>query len=99
VRLRSALFSSIRLNGCTAAQTLTELAIQSVSDGRRLFAHLQLGAVFERRDGEGGAHRVCRLSAIEPEAGRELAHYAVDGIRIHRAAFVLAFAVGTQRPE
>jgi len=82
-----------------AAQTLTELAIQSVSDGRRLFAHLQLGAVFERRDGEGGAHRVCRLSAIEPEAGRELAHYAVDGIRIHRAAFVLAFAVGTQRPE
>jgi hypothetical protein len=59
----------------------------------------ELGAVFERRDGEGGAHRVCRLAAIEPEAGRELSHHAVDGIRIHRAALVLTFAVETQRPE
>jgi hypothetical protein len=34
-----------------------------------------------------------------PRPATKLAHYAVDGIRIHRAAFVLAFAVGTQRPE
>jgi hypothetical protein len=39
------------------------------------------------------------VAAIEAERGRELAHHPVDGIGVHGATFLLAFAVGTQRPE
>ncbi len=59
----------------------------------------ELGAVFQCRGDEGGAHRVRRLAAIEPERRGELAHHAVDGVRVHGAAFLLALAAGTQQPE
>src|SRR5580658_8941885 len=69
------------------------------SDGRP-FAHLRAGRRFRARRGdEGGAHRVCRVAAIEPERCGELSHHAVDGVRVHRAMFLLALAVGTQRAE
>jgi hypothetical protein len=64
------------------------------------FLHIfELGAIFERRGDEGGAHRVCGVAAIEPEASGELAHHAVDGVGVHSAAGVPALAIGAQRPE
>jgi len=59
----------------------------------------ELGAVFERRGDEGGAHRVRRVAAIEPEACRKFSHHAVNGIGVHRAPFLPAFAIRTQRPK
>src|SRR5258707_3939206 len=58
-----------------------------------------LEAVFECSGDEGGAHRVGRAAAIEPEPGRKFSHHAIDGIRVHRPANILALAVGTQRLE
>ena len=64
------------------------------------FFHIfELGAVCQRRCNDGGPHRVCRVAAVEPEAGGELLHHAVDGVRVHRATFSLPFFDGTQRLE
>ena len=43
--------------------------------------------------------RVARIECAEPEAGGELSHHAVGGVRVHRATILLAFSVGTQRLE
>jgi hypothetical protein len=38
----------------------------------------KLGAVFERGGNEGGAHRVCRVTAIEAEDGGMFSDHAID---------------------
>jgi hypothetical protein len=41
---------------------------------------LKLRAVFERGGDEGRAHRVRRVTAVEPELARVFAHHAVDRV-------------------
>jgi hypothetical protein len=60
---------------------------------------LELGAVLERCGDEGGAHRMRRVTAIEPERGRVFPDHAVDRVGVHPSAFVLALAVMLERPE
>src|SRR5271168_4130829 len=58
-----------RLLGIVAAPII-ELGGAGVAMAGGLLHIFELGAVFARRGDEGGAHRVCRVAAIEPEAGR-----------------------------
>ena len=64
------------------------------------FLHvLKLGAVFERRGDEGGAHRVRRVAAIEPERGGVFPHDAIDRVGVHAPAFLAALAIVLEGPE
>jgi hypothetical protein len=53
----------------------------------------------ERRGDEGGEHRVRRVAAIEPELAGIFPDHAVDRVRVHAPALVLALAVVLERPE
>ncbi len=62
------------------------------------FLHVfELRAVFEHCDDEGGAHRVRRVTAIEPELASVLSDYAVYRVGVHMPAFVALLAVVFQR--
>lgn len=63
------------------------------------FYVFQLRAVFQRRGDEGGAHRVRRVAAIEPERTCVFPHDAIDPVRVHAPAIVRPLAVVLQRPK
>ena len=53
------------------------------------FLHtLKLGTIFECCGYERGAHRVRRVTAIEPKRGGVLAHHAIDYVGVHALAFL-----------
>jgi hypothetical protein len=83
------------------APAIIELGGAGIAMAGRLLHVFELGAVFDRRGDEGKVARIeyAEVAAIEPEADRELAHHGVDGIGVHGATFLLAFAVGAQGPE
>jgi hypothetical protein len=55
--------------------------------------------MLERGGDEGGAHRVRRVAAIEPERDGVFAHHAIDRVGVHPPAFVAALAIVFERPE
>jgi hypothetical protein len=65
----------------------------------RLLHVLELGAIFERRGDEDGAHRVRRVSAVEPELGGVFAHHAVHRVGTRSSSLAPALPVVPQRPE
>jgi hypothetical protein len=63
------------------------------------FLHIfELHSIFERCGAEGSTNRVRRVAAVEPELAGVFPDGAIDRIRVHAPAFLLALAILLQRP-
>jgi hypothetical protein len=75
------------------AALVVELRGAGIAVAGGLLHFLQRGAIFERRSGERGAHRVRRIPPVQSDRGGVLPQNPVNGFRVHGTARFLHLTI------